>query len=616
MGPYLFANAILVGFFAFGAIYHLILWSRSRDRVVLAFAALALVSAVNSYAIVGLVGAGSLAEAQRALALRSWSAAMSVVALTWFFTTVAAARPGWFVWSVTIVLTAMTVRGMLGAPLTGRAVALREVVAPWGETLTLAERAPSSPLLFVAYGLAFVVPVFGLWSARRLASSDRVGGALIAVAAVGLLASSVIALRADALGSAVPYTGPIVAALWILPIAWQVARQRVLADEARHRLERQLLQAQKLEALGQLAGGVAHDFNNLLTVIAARTELLLAGTTTPTVQAELTQIQLAAERAASMTRQLLAFGRQSMLEPRVVNLNAVVDRAEVMLRRTIGEHIELAVETAEVAPHVRADPDQVVRVLVNLAINARDAMPGGGRLVITVDTVRVPEAPNRPAATPRPGGYARLSVKDTGVGMSDAVRARLFEPFFTTKPQGQGTGLGLAVVDGIIRQSDGWVDVESAPGAGTTFHIHLPAVAGHADVEPSADAVRQPIGGREAILLVEDQAAVREVTLAALERQGYRVTAAAGGAEALALVGAGETPIDLVLTDVVMPGMSGPQLVERLRERLPALRAVFMSGYAADAMPRPGEAGRTAFIQKPFTAAMLGATLRQVLAQD
>ncbi|MGE0359318.1 MAG: ATP-binding protein [Vicinamibacterales bacterium] len=616
MGPYLFANAILVGFFAFGAIYHLILWSRSRDRVVLAFAALALVSAVNSYAIVSLVTAGSPAEAQRALDLRSWSAAMSVVALTWFFAMAAAARTRWFVWPVTIVLAVMTLRGMLGTPLTGRVLGLRHVVAPWGETLAAADRSPASPLLFVAYALALMVPFFGFWTARRLAASDRVGGVLVAVAALGLLASSVVALWADALGSTVPYTGPIVAALWILPIAWQVARQRVIADAARDRLERQLLQAQKLEALGQLAGGVAHDFNNLLTVISAHTELLLADTTDASAQAELVQIQLAAERAAAMTRQLLAFGRQSRLEPRVVNVNAVVDRAEAMLRRTIGDHIELVVEAAPVAPHVRADPDQIVRVLVNLAINARDAMPGGGQLRITTDTVTVPEAPNRPAAAPRPGPYARLTVSDTGVGMSDAVKARLFEPFFTTKQQGQGTGLGLAVVDGIIRQSDGWVDVDSAPGAGTTFRIHLPAITSRPEAEPAAEAARPTAGGQEVILLVEDQTAVREVTVAALERQGYNVMSAAGGAEALALVGARQAPIDLVLTDVVMPGMSGPQLVERLREQLPAIRAVFMSGYAADAVARPDGGRRTGFIQKPFTAAMLGAKLRQVLAQD
>jgi signal transduction histidine kinase/CheY-like chemotaxis protein len=509
----------------------------------------------------------------------------------------------------------MTARGMLGAPLTDRVLALRQVVEPWGETLTAAERAPASPLLYVAYGLAFSVPFFGFWTARRLAARDRVGGGLIAVAAAALLASSVIALRADALGSAVPYTGPLVAALWILPIAWQVARQRLMAEEAKDRLERQLLQAQKLEALGQLAGGVAHDFNNLLTVIAAHTESLLAETTDPSMQSELRQIQLAAERAAAMTRQLLAFGRQSVLEPKVVDVNAVVRRAEGILRRTIGEHIELVVETCPEPPRVRADPDQLVRVLLNLAINARDAMPGGGRLTIATDTVTGPEKAAGPGPMPA-GDHARLTVSDTGVGMNDEVKGRLFEPFFTTKQQGQGTGLGLAVVDGIIRQSDGWIAVETTPGSGTTFRVHLPAIADHAETESAVEVVPPPAGGREVILLVEDQAAVREVTVAALERQGYAVMAAAGGAEALELVGARRTPIDLVLTDVVMPGMSGPQLVERLRERLPALRAVFMSGYAADALARSGEAGPTGYIQRPFTAAGLGAKLRQVLGQD
>jgi PAS domain S-box-containing protein len=385
---------------------------------------------------------------------------------------------------------------------------------------------------------------------------------------------------------------------------------RVVAEEAKQKLEQQLLRSQKMEALGQLAGGVAHDFNNLLTVIAGHTDMLLDGAD-PQSHHDLDQIRLACQRAASMTRQLLAFSRQSVLEPKIVDINKVVEQAETLLRRTIGEHIELTVRAEVGLRSVKADPDQLSRVLLNMAINARDAMPNGGKLSIETRNVTMP---NREGERAESGDFVLLAMSDTGCGISEESRARLFEPFYTTKPQGKGTGLGLAVVDGIVKQSGGWIDVESELDVGTTFQIFLPATDRLATSDASRSRERSPSRGTETVLLVEDEPAVREMTRTALEGYGYTVLAAPNAEDALRMVAAKRGRVDLLLTDVVMAGMGGPQLAERVRRDYPAIAVVFMSGYTSDAVLRQGiETGEAHFVQKPFSTTALAAKLRHVL---
>jgi CheY-like chemotaxis protein len=314
-----------------------------------------------------------------------------------------------------------------------------------------------------------------------------------------------------------------------------------------------------------------------------------------------------------MTRQLLAFSRQSVLEPKVINLNHVVGQMENMLRRSIGEDIELIVRAAPDVHPIKADPDQLGRALLNMAINARDAMPEGGTLVIETKNVYLPNQTIDGTADAELMPFVLLAMSDTGSGMTPETKARLFEPFYTTKGQGKGTGLGLAVVDGIVKQSGGRIDVYSEPGVGTTFKVYLPATSDQNEAAAAANEGRPPRGS-ETVLLVEDEPAVREMTQAALQRHGYTVLPAASGAEALEIARANHGAISVVLTDVVMPGMSGLQLVERLREDQPSLAALFMSGYTSDAVLRHGiETGEADFLQKPFSTAALAAKLRQVL---
>jgi len=389
--------------------------------------------------------------------------------------------------------------------------------------------------------------------------------------------------------------------------------ERVAAEDAKRRLEQQLLQSQKMEALGQLAGGVAHDFNNLLTVIAGHADMLLEEAT-PQAQHDLEQIRLACQRAASMTRQLLAFSRQSVLEPKIVDMNKVVAQTETLLRRTLGEHIELTVRAEEELRSVKADPDQLSRVLLNMAINARDAMPNGGRLSIETRNVSMP---TRDGARTAAGDYVLLAMSDTGCGISVESKARLFEPFYTTKPQGQGTGLGLAVVDGIVKQSGGWIDVDSELDVGTTFQIFLPATDRSVTGDATQSRERSPARGSETVLLVEDEPAVREMTRTALQGYGYTILAASNAEDALRTVAAKDGRIDLLLTDVVMPGMGGPQLAEHVRRAHPAIAVVFMSGYTSDAVLRQGiETGEVHFVQKPFSTAALAAKIRHVLDRN
>jgi PAS domain S-box-containing protein len=384
----------------------------------------------------------------------------------------------------------------------------------------------------------------------------------------------------------------------------------------RRTLEEQLRQSQKMEAIGRLAGGIAHDFNNLLTAILGYSDLLAAriGDDDEGGRKDVEEIRKAGERAVALTRQLLAFSRKQMLQPRVVDLNDAVRNIEQMLRRLIGEHVELTALLAERLGTVRADPGQIDQVLVNLAVNARDAMPDGG--VLGIETANTTLEADFVARNPgsRAGDYVVLSVKDTGTGMTEEVKKHIFEPFFTTKPKGKGTGLGLAMAYGFVKQSDGYIAVESEPGRGTTFRIYLPRVHEAAqDVVRTVLSTPSPRRG-ETILLVEDEAGVRRLSRTVLEEQGYVVLEAASGDIALEVARSQTGPIHLVVTDVVMPGMSGRELWDRLRVLSPDSRVLFMSGYTDDVIARHGvlEPG-IAFLQKPFTAFGLAGKVREVL---
>jgi PAS domain S-box-containing protein len=394
---------------------------------------------------------------------------------------------------------------------------------------------------------------------------------------------------------------------------FEIAMVENITDQKQ--LEEQLRQSQKMEAVGLLAGGVAHDFNNLLTVISGYTEVLLgrAGEDDP-ARPRLDAIRTAADQAAGLTRQLLAFSRKQVLQPRVLDLNAIVAETESMLQRLIGEDVELTTALDPALGLVRADPGQIGQVILNLAVNARDAMAGGGRLTIETANLDRDEAQARHRLSLEPGRYVAISVSDTGHGMDERTQARIFEPFFTTKEQGRGTGLGLATVYGILAQSGGGIAVRSAPGAGTTFTVCLPrieeGVAAHEQPPPRL----RPARGSETILLVEDEAAVRDLIRDVLGANGYSVLEAAHVDDALALGEAHRGPIDLMLTDVVMPGMSGPALAARLLGDRPALKVVFMSGYTDDAVARNGVLEPAAtFLQKPFAMDVLLRTVREVL---
>ncbi len=383
----------------------------------------------------------------------------------------------------------------------------------------------------------------------------------------------------------------------------------------RLRLEEQLRQASKMEAVGQLAGGVAHDFNNLLTVITAYSGLLLETVgVTSNIAGELNEIVSAAKRAASLTRQLLAFSRKQLLQPRLLDINVVVTGLESMLGRLIGEDIEIVLELDPTVGRVRADPGQLEQVLVNLAVNARDAMPAGGVLRIETMTIRVGPYDTPPHPSVRPGAFVALEVRDTGIGMDEATQKRVFEPFFTTKDPGRGTGLGLATVYGIVQQSGGHVWAQSRPGHGSAFLLLLPEVA---DVD---SAVEEPLvdtparGGTETVLVAEDDPAVRELIRGLLMANGYTVLDASNGAEALLVAAATDGEIDLLVTDVVMPTLGGRALAERLRLARPHIRVLFATGYAGDEVGRRGGLDPNAILlQKPFTAEQLAVAVRRAL---
>ena len=383
----------------------------------------------------------------------------------------------------------------------------------------------------------------------------------------------------------------------------------------RRRLEQQLQEARRLEAVGRLAGGVAHDFNNVLTAIIGSAELLLldAPQGAPPPE-ELDIIRSSATRAQVLIRQLLAFSARQVLKPAVLDLNQLIQDVSKMLRRLIGEDISLALELAPDLGPVRADPGQLEQALVNLAVNARDAMPEGGRLLVKTGNAELPPAEtSTPEALP-PGRYVVLQLQDTGVGMSAETQAHIFEPFFTTKAQGKGTGFGLATVYGIVRQSGGHITVDSALGAGATFSLYLPRVDEPLGAAVAPATVATPAVGSETVLLAEDEALVRQMARRVLEQAGYTVLAAAGGAEAIQLAQGHKGPIDLLLTDVVMPGMSGRELARRMVEVRPGVRVLYMTGYSDEAVARHGvlDPGAT-LLQKPFTPAVLAREVRAVL---
>ncbi|MBK9712023.1 MAG: PAS domain S-box protein [Kouleothrix sp.] len=395
---------------------------------------------------------------------------------------------------------------------------------------------------------------------------------------------------------------------------YMVASARDITE--RKRLELQLVQAQRLESIGRLAGGIAHDFNNLLTAILGNTELALE-TLPPdhVAHADITEIVKAANRASALTRQLLAFARKQIIEPHIIDLNQLILEMDALLRRLIGEDIDLVTLPAPDLGRIRADPGQIEQVIVNLAVNARDAMPAGGNLTIETHNILLDQDYAQQHVSAAPGYYVMLAVSDTGVGMDDQTLDRAFEPFFTTKEQGRGTGLGLAMCYGIVKQHGGYIWAYSEPGQGSTFKIYLPLVDAPPEARPPEAESSATPRGIETILLVEDEPAVRMLAARTLREQGYAVIEAPQGDAALALAAsyAGGT-IDLLLTDVVMPGMSGKLLAEALQRQFPTIRVLYISGYTDNAIVHQGRLDPgVAFLPKPFAPATLARKVREVL---
>jgi two-component system cell cycle sensor histidine kinase/response regulator CckA len=391
----------------------------------------------------------------------------------------------------------------------------------------------------------------------------------------------------------------------------------VVAQDVSERLllEGQLRQAQKMEAIGRLAGGVAHDFNNLLMVIKGHTELLL-NVLPPAdyVTNKVEQIDRSADRATALTRQLLAFSRMQVLQPRAMNLNSVVEEMANLIPRLIGEDIELVVRSSADLGTIRADASQMEQIIMNLAVNSRDAMPKGGRFTIETSNVELDNLYRAAHPVVQPGKYVLLAVSDTGTGMDAETQAHIFEPFFTTKEQGKGTGLGLATVYGVVKQSGGFIWVYSELGRGTTFKIYLPRVDGPAASIPVVHIPSSLARGTETVLLAEDEQDVREVAREFLESAGYTVLEAAGGAEALEISAAHAGPIDLLITDMVMPGISGQELARKMRGLRQGIRVIYMSGYSEHAAGEAAKCDAAAMVlTKPFSRAVLLRTVRDIL---
>ncbi len=385
----------------------------------------------------------------------------------------------------------------------------------------------------------------------------------------------------------------------------------------RKQLEEQLRHSQKMEAIGQLAGGIAHDFNNLLTVIEGYIDLLqnvMSGQGKE--RAFVTQIKKATDRAVSLTRQLLTFSRRQIVQPKVLDINQSIKDLSIMLQRLIGENIELITELDPHIGQIKADPHQIEQVIMNLIVNARDAMPDGGKLIIETKKVHLDSSYNRLHPDVKAGEYVQLAISDTGVGMSAEVRERIFEPFFTTKEKGKGTGLGLATVYGIVKQSNGHIYVYSEVGKGTTFKIYFPAVRGVKRSEKSEDPKRRIRGHGQKILVVEDEYLVRELILDTLKNLGYQVLEASNGDQALKLFHEYKDEIDLILTDLIMPGMNGKKLIDLISRETPNIQVLYMSGYDDNAISRHGLLNEGInYLQKPFSPKKLAEKLQEIFEQ-
>jgi nitrogen-specific signal transduction histidine kinase/ActR/RegA family two-component response regulator len=400
------------------------------------------------------------------------------------------------------------------------------------------------------------------------------------------------------------------------PLLTQLEEELQRLEESLRQTQAQFQQAQKMEAIGRLAGGVAHDFNNLLTIITGYSDLMLASMPPDDPNREMiAEIKTAGERAGMLTRQLLAFSRKQKVEPVVLDLNALIGNLDKMLRRLIGEDIHLTTVLRPGLHRVTADAGQIEQVLMNLVVNARDAMPRGGQITIETANVELDEGYAQTYPEVPPGSYVRMSVTDTGCGMDRETKAHLFEPFFTTKEAGKGTGLGLAIIYGIIKQSQGHITVYTEEGKGTTFMIYLPRVGGG---RPPSTQVMQRAAlppGRGSILLVEDDGGVRRIARQTLEQNGFRVIEAANGEEALRLSNSYAEPIDLLVTDMVMPLVGGPELAKRLAPTRPALKVLYLSGYTDETVVGHGllDPG-LAFLQKPFAPDTLARKVHEVLS--
>ena len=394
------------------------------------------------------------------------------------------------------------------------------------------------------------------------------------------------------------------------------ALERKRAEEGMRALEEQLRQSQKMEAIGRLAGGIAHDFNNLLTIINTHAQLgLMELKDLDPMKGKLESIQKAGERAANLTRQLLAFSRRQPVERKVIDLNTLLQELEKMLTRVIGEDVELRTILDKDLGRVKADPGQVEQAILNLVVNAKDAMPSGGKLTIETANRELDKEYAHTHLDMKPGRYVMLSVSDTGVGMTPEVRDRVFEPFFTTKEKGKGTGLGLSTVYGAVKQSDGYIWVYSERGQGTTFKIYLPRVN-----EPLGERTAEKVvhgllpGGSETILVVEDEEEVRKLAVAILRKQGYRILEASNGGDAFLICEQGKELIDLLLTDIVMPGLNGPELARRLGYFYPEMKVLYMSGYTDSGILQQDMLDRGMFfLQKPFSVEHLTGKVRAAL---
>lgn len=409
---------------------------------------------------------------------------------------------------------------------------------------------------------------------------------------------------------------PVEVSLGPLPTRLGLSVASTIVDiSERKKMERQLRLAQRMEAIGQLAGGIAHDFNNLLAVIIGCADIL--GEALPpgdSVAEKVTMIKRAGNSAADLVRQLLAFSRQQMLQPRVLDLKEILERTRATLERLIGEDIKLKVSVDDSLGHIQADPGQIEQVLLNLAVNARDAMPKGGRLTITASNIELDDSDKRKHPPIVPGKYVGLTVEDSGCGMDSQTQLRIFDPFFTTKELGRGTGLGLATVYGIVKQTGGYIWVYSELGHGTAFKIYLPHV--ERDPHPVEQKMTDSplVKGSETILFAEDSESLREMGIEYLQSLGYAVLAAASGKEALQRAKDFEGTIHLLLTDVVMPELSGPELAEQIASVRPGIKVIFTSGYASETLAHRGSLDPTvAFIQKPYRPKALARRIREAL---